>query len=57
MWGYRTRNDGKTPVILYDYQSSGNGDHTADFLRDFSRYIHLDGYFGYNRFTHITRCG
>lgn len=40
----RTGNDGKAPVILYDYQPSRNGDHAAEFLRDFNGYIHSDGY-------------
>lgn len=57
MWVYRTGNDGKAPVILYDYQPSRNGDHAADFLKNFSGYIHSDGYSGYNKLTNITRCG
>ena len=57
MWLYRTGNDGKAPIVLYDYQPSRNGDHAADFLRNFSGYIHSDGYSGYNKLTNITRCG
>ena len=57
MWVYLTGNDGKPPVILYDYQPSRNGDCAADFLKDFQGYIHSDGYSGYNKLTNITRCG
>lgn len=57
MWLYRTGNDGKEPIILYDYQPSRNGDHAVTFLKDFKGYIHSDGYSGYNKLTNITRCG
>ena len=57
MWLYRTGNDGKHPVILYDYQPSRNGDHAVTFLKDFKGYVHSDGYSGYNKLTGITRCG
>jgi transposase len=57
MWLYRTGNDSKVPVILYDYQPSRNGDHAADFLKDFKGYVHSDGYSGYNKLNGIIRCG
>lgn len=57
MWLYRTGNDDKEPVILYDYQPSRNGDHAVTFLKDFKGYVHSDGYSGYNKLTGITRCG
>ena len=57
MWLYRTGNDNKAPVILYDYQPSRNGDHAVTFLKDFKGYVHSDGYSGYNKLTNITRCG
>ena len=57
MWVYRTGNDDGPPVILYDYQPSRNGDCAAEFLKDFSGYVHSDGYSGYNKLTNITRCG
>ncbi|HHV12922.1 MAG TPA: IS66 family transposase [Clostridiales bacterium] len=57
MWLYRTGNDGKTPIILYDYQPSRNGDHAVTFLKDFKGYVHSDGYPGYNKLADITRCG
>lgn len=57
MWLYRSGNDGKPPVILYDYQPSRNGDHAASYLKDFKGYVHSDGYSGYNKLKSITRVG
>lgn len=57
MWLYRTGNDNKTPVILYDYQPSRNGGHAAAYLKDIKGYVHSDGYSGYNKLDGITRCG
>lgn len=57
MWLYRTGNDGKAPIILYDYQPSRSGDNAVSYLRDFKGYVHSDGYSGYNKLDGITRCG
>lgn len=57
MWLYRTGNDGKSPIVLYDYQPSRNGDHAVSYLKDFKGYVHSDGYSGYNKLEGITRCG
>lgn len=57
MWLYRSGNDGKAPIILYDYQPSRNGDHAAAYLKDFKGYVHSDGYSGYNKLKSITRVG
>jgi hypothetical protein len=57
MWLYRTGNDAKAQIILYDYQPSRNGDHAATFLKDFKGYVHSDGYAGYNKLDGIIRCG
>lgn len=57
MWLYRTGNDEKAPVILYDYQPSRNGDHAVTYLKDFKGYVHSDGFSGYNKLKDITRCG
>lgn len=57
MWLYRTGNDDKEPIILYDYQPSRNGDHAVEFLKNFKGYVHSDGYQGYNKLKDITRCG
>lgn len=57
MWLYRTGNDTKEPIVLYDYQPSRNGDNAVNFLKDFKGYVHSDGYAGYNKLSGITRCG
>lgn len=57
MWLYRTGNDDRAPIILYDYQPSRNGEHAVTFLKDFKGYVHSDGYQGYNKLKDITRCG
>ena len=57
MWLYRSGEDGKSPVILYDYQPSRNGDHAVAFLKDFKGYVHSDGFSGYNKLEDIIRCG
>ena len=57
MWLYRSGNDGKHPIVLYDYQPSRNGNHAVNYLKDFKGYVHSDGYSGYNKLTGITRVG
>lgn len=57
MWLYRSGNDGKAPIVLYDYQPSRNGDHAVTYLKDFKGYVHSDGYSGYNKLNGITRVG
>ena len=57
MWLYRSGNDQKPPIVLYDYQPSRNGDHAATYLKDFKGYVHSDGYSGYNKLSGITRVG
>lgn len=57
MWLYRTGDDVKHPIILYDYQPSRNGDHAVTYLKDFKGYVHSDGYSGYNKLEGIIRCG
>lgn len=57
MWVYRTGNDDKAPIIMYDYQPSRSGDNAAAFLKDFRGFVHSDGFSGYNKLTEVTRCG
>ena len=59
MWLYRTGNDGKAPVILYDYKPSRSGENAVQFLKGFTGYLHCDGYTGYNKLEDagITRVG
>lgn len=57
MWLYRSGNDGKAPIVLYDYQPSRNGDNAVNYLKDFKGYVHSDGYSGYSKLSGITRVG
>lgn len=57
MWLYCTGNDGKEPIILYNYQPSRNEDNAVNFLKDFKGYVRSDGYSGYNKLSGMTRCG
>lgn len=54
---YRTGDDEKAPIVLYDYQPSRNGDHAVTYLKDFKGYVHSDGFSGCNKLKDITRCG
>lgn len=57
MWLYRTGNDGKAPIILYDYKPSRSGEKAVEFLKGFKGYFHADGYSGYNKLSGVKRCG
>ncbi|WP_373485122.1 IS66 family transposase [Acetobacterium malicum] len=57
MWLYRTGNDEKPPIILYDYQKSKSGENALNCLKGFNGFLHSDGYAGYNRLKDVTRCG
>lgn len=57
MWLHRSGNDGKPPIILYDYRSSRSGKRAEEYLEGFKGYHHCDGYFGYNKLEGVTRCG
>lgn len=56
MWLYRSGNDGKPSIILYDYKPSRNGDHPGAYLKGFRGYLHSDGYAGYNKLEDVIRC-
>jgi len=57
MWLYRSGMDGKSPIILYDYQPSRAGQNAADYLKEFKGYLHTDGYSGYGKVENVIRCG
>lgn len=57
MWLYRTGNDGKEPIVLFDYQPSRSGENVAAYLKGFKGYVHSDGYSGYGKLKGVTRCG
>jgi len=57
MWLYRSGDDSRPDIILYDYQPSRSGENAANYLKGFKGYVHSDGYSGYNKLSEITRCG
>ena len=57
MWVYRSGNDGRKPIVIYDYKPSRDGEIPEEFLKDFKGYLHTDGYAGYNKVKSVTRCG
>lgn len=49
MWLYRTSGDTKHQIVLYEYQPDRKYIHLENFLKDFSGYLHADGYDGYHK--------
>ena len=48
MWLYRTSGDTDNPIVLYEYQPDRKAEHARHFLKNFSGYLHADGYDGYH---------
>ena len=48
MWIYRTSGDTNNPIVLYEYQPDRRAEHPKFFLKNFSGYLHADGYEGYH---------
>jgi hypothetical protein len=63
MWMFRTGND-NAPIVLFDYQTTRAGKNAKDFLNGFGgydlasktiavrKYLHVDGYAGYESVPH-----
>ena len=49
MWMYRTSGEAKRQIVLYEYQPDRKYDHPKEFLKNFSGYLHTDGYDGYHK--------
>ena len=49
MWLYRTSGEAKQQIVLYDYQPDRKHTRPEKFLKDFSGYLHADGYDGYHK--------
>ena len=56
MWVYRTGKHSERQIVIYDYKKSRSGDVPKAFLGDFSGYLHIDGYAGYNKLTKVKHC-
>ena len=48
MWLYKTSKS-DNPIVIYDYQQGRSGDFAKKFLKDFKRYLMVDGYTGYRK--------
>jgi hypothetical protein len=51
MWLYRTSRDTINPIVIYEYQPDRKAEHPKRFLKDFSGYLHADGYDGYHNLS------
>lgn len=56
MWVYGTYKDSKTPIRIFEYQPTRNGNHAKTFLEGFNGYLISDAYQGYEKVDNITRC-
>jgi transposase len=56
LWLYRT-GPSSPAIVLYEYQTTRAGEHPRQFLADFTGYLHVDGYDGYDKVSGVTRVG
>ncbi|MDX9871213.1 MAG: IS66 family transposase [Clostridia bacterium] len=49
MWLYRTSGEALRQIVLYDYQRDRKHTHPEAFLKDFTGFLHADGYDGYHK--------
>ncbi len=58
VWLFRSGDDGLSPIIVYQYHPTRNGDAAAEFFQDSApgTYINVDGYAGYNKLKDFRRC-
>lgn len=59
LWQYRSAQGEARPVVLFEYQQTRSGEHPRNFFSDSAtdRYIHVDGYAGYNKVEKAKRVG
>ena len=58
VWLFRSGDDELTPIIIYQYHPTRNGDAAAKFFQGSAAgtYINVDGYAGYNKLKDFKRC-
>lgn len=58
VWLFRSGDDGLSPIIVYQYHPTRNGDAAAKFFAgsEPGTYINVDGYAGYNKLKDFKRC-
>ncbi len=49
MWLFRTSGEAKQQLVLYDYQPDRKYARPEEFLKNFSGFLHTDGYEGYHK--------
>jgi len=49
MWMYRTSGDTDRHIVIFEYQPNRNHEHPKIFLKEYSGYIHTDGYEAYHK--------
>ncbi|MCD6321734.1 MAG: IS66 family transposase [Clostridiales bacterium] len=49
MWHYRTSGEAKNQIVLYEYQPDRKYKNPERFLRNFTGYLHADGYEAYHK--------
>jgi len=57
MWVYRTSGDAKNAIVLFEYQPDRCHHRPADFLGDWSGFLHTDGYEAYHKLKDVTVIG
>lgn len=50
-WQFCTGKESLHPMVYYHHDESRSGEVPKDFLKDFTGYLHCDGYTGYNALT------
>jgi transposase len=55
MWLYRTSGCAEHPIVLYEYQPNRKAENAEKFLKDFSGWLHADGYQGYHKLPENIR--
>ena len=49
MWLYRTAAGAACPIVLFEYQTTRSSSHPLRFLKNYTGYLHADGYQGYKK--------
>jgi transposase len=57
MWVVCTSGDSKTPIVLYNYSPNRSADNPVKFFKDWSGYLHTDGYQAYKNIEKVTVVG
>jgi transposase len=56
LWLYRSGRDGP-PIALFEYKQTRASQHPREFLRDFTGYLQVDAFPGYNHIPGVTIIG